>query len=89
MMTQIANRTSKRGIQPNLASAFAAATLDLGFPPGRVAPLLAMALLPCFISNAVEGAEQQPEILQDVPVDELEYQGAPRRRSLRAAALRV
>ncbi|PRQ08003.1 citrate/2-methylcitrate synthase [Enhygromyxa salina] len=86
MWAQIAELSRTRGVEPNIASAFSAAALDLGIPPGRVEPLFAMALLPCFLPNAVEGAEQQPEILREVPREDLEYRGAPRRPSLRAAA---
>ena len=89
MWTRIVEHSRKRGVEPNIASAFSAAALDLGIPPGRVEPLFAMALLPCFLPNAVEGAEQQPAILQDVPREDLEYRGMPRRDSLRALASRT
>jgi citrate synthase len=84
MWTQIVEHSRKRGVEPNIASAFSAAALDLGFLPGRVEALLAMAVLPCLLSNAVEGAEQRPEILRNAPREDLEYRGQVRRDSRRA-----
>jgi len=80
---RIADETRTRGVEPNIASAFTAAALDLGFPPERVEALFVLALLPCFLANAVEGAEQRAEILQEVPGVDLEYRGPARRESSR------
>ncbi|MFO7565328.1 MAG: citrate/2-methylcitrate synthase [Enhygromyxa sp.] len=88
LWTLIAEQTRSRGVEPNIASAFTAAALDLGFPPERVEPLFLLALLPCFLPNAVEGAEQQPEVLQSLPSDDLEYLGHQRRASSRATFAR-
>jgi hypothetical protein len=80
---RMASETRRRGVEPNIASAFTAAALDLGFPPQRVESLFVLALLPCFLSNAVEGAEQKADILREVPSDDLEYRGPARRLSSR------
>lgn len=81
---RMADETRRRGVEPNIASAFTAAALDMGFPAQRVESLFVLALLPCYLSNAVEGAEQQAEILREVPTDDLDYRGPARRRSSRA-----
>jgi citrate synthase len=81
---RMAEETRRRGVEPNIASAFTAAALDLGVPPHRVESLFVLALLPCFLSNAVEGAEQKADILREVPSEDLEYRGPARRTSARA-----
>lgn len=84
LWTRMAEETRLRNVEPNIASAFTAAALDLGFPPERIESLFVLALLPCFLANAVEGAEQQPDILRQVPTEDLQYHGPTRRKSARA-----
>jgi hypothetical protein len=83
---RMAEETRRRGVEPNIASAFTAAALDLGFVPERVESLFVLALLPCFLSNAVEGAEQKADILREVPGEDRRYQGPARRKSGRATS---
>jgi hypothetical protein len=82
--SRLAEYARSRGVEPNIGSAFAAVTLDLGFPVHRIEPLFAMALLFCLLPNAVEGQEQRPPILCEVPHEALVYVGPPRRPSSRA-----
>lgn len=83
---RIVEETRKRSLEPNLASAFAAAILDLGFPAKRAAAAMHLCLLACFLANASEGADQQPEVLQRIPNHNLQYCGPARRPSSRRAS---
>jgi hypothetical protein len=73
---------SERGLEPNIGIAFAAASLDLGFA-GEHVGLLCTALWQLVpVANAAEGAEQAPAILQQLPLETIEYVGpAPRKSS--------
>ncbi|MBZ0121647.1 MAG: hypothetical protein K8H88_31915 [Sandaracinaceae bacterium] len=73
-----------RAVEPNLGGCLAAALLDAGFAPDRIGPLVLALGQHTFLANAVEGAEQSPEILQRFPDEWVEYRGAPRRASPRA-----
>lgn len=79
----VIEETRKRSLEPNLASAFSAAVLDLGFPPNRAAAVMHLCLLACFLGNTVEGVDQHPEQLQRVPSEDLQYCGPARRSSVR------
>ena len=62
----------------------AAILLDLGIPAEKTGAMAWVATQSCFIANAVEGAEQSPDVLRKLPVEALEYVGPAPRRSLRA-----
>jgi hypothetical protein len=76
-------------IRVNQILALAAAMLDVGFTTDQV-PVLTTAMLDlCYYANAVEGAEQRPEMLRRLPVDCVDYVGREARLSPRAAARRT
>lgn len=73
-------------LRPNISIAVGAACLDLGFTP-RQASLLSVALGQTdYLANAVEGAEQAPEVLRELPAQNVRYVGPPARPSPRFAA---
>lgn len=75
---------NERGLRPNIASAFAAVGLDLGFDPKQIGSLGAsVALLGCFLPNAVEEAELQSATLRKIPRRFVRYRGQPPRVSPR------
>ena len=80
-------RKAKR-IEPNFGSAIAAVLLDLGVVPERIGVLVFAIVQHVQLANAVEGAEQAPEILRRLPDECIAYAGAPARESPRAAAAR-
>jgi len=84
--TAIVEETRERSLEPNLASAFSAVVLDLGFPPNRAAAVMHLCLLACFLANTVEGMDQQPEILRSIPSESMQYCGPARRPTSRASS---
>lgn len=81
----IVGQTRREKLEPNLASAFSAAVLDLGFTPDCAASAMHLCLLPSFLANAHEGAAQRPDVLKDMPAQHLDYQGPARRVTTRAS----
>jgi hypothetical protein len=71
---------------PNAAPAFAALCLDLGLTPSQCGTLAAMLGSADFLGNAVEGAEQAPAVLRELPAVAITYQGPDTRRTPRAIA---
>lgn len=68
----------------NIGGASGALLLDRGFSPKQilgVGPILAH---PNYLANAMEGAEQAPAVLRELPADAIDDQTAPKRRSPRA-----
>lgn len=74
-----------RGLEPNVGLALGAACLDLGFPPEQISVLCVAICQTEFLSNAVEGSQQQAPVLRKLPDDRVEYVGTPARESPRAA----
>ena len=74
------------GKPANIAGAVAAACLDLGFAPRQIALLAQVCLSLCFLANAVEAAEQMPEVLRRLPEGSVRYTGPALRPSPRAVA---
>ncbi len=74
------------GAPMNIAAASAAVLLDLGFAVEQIAALGPLLLLPNYLANAVEGAEQRPSILRTLPAAYIEDKTPPPRLSPRAAA---
>lgn len=79
----------QRGVAPNALGALTPILLDLGVPARRVPPFIYALLQPIQLANAVEGAEQAPEILRKLPDDCVEYVGPAPRLSPRAEAARA
>lgn len=75
-----------RGVPMNIAAATAALLLDVGFSPSQIEALGPLLLLPNYLANAVEGAEQAPELLRRLPRDSIEDRTPPPRLSPRAQA---
>ena len=74
-----------KGIEPNYGSAIAAVLLDLGVAPKKIGILVFAIVQHVQLANAVEGADQAPEILRRLPDECITYAGAPPRVSPRAA----
>lgn len=70
----------------NIAAATAAVFLDVGFSPSQIGSLGPVLLLPNYLANAVEGAEQAPLILQRLPTEAIDDQTPSPRLSPRARA---
>lgn len=72
--------------RPNLGGALAAALLDIGCTPEQAhAAACLFGLLP-LLGNALEGSEQAPRILRELPATiAVDYVGAPARTSPRAS----
>jgi citrate synthase len=71
---------------PNAVPAFAALCLDLGLTPSQCGTLAAMLCAADFLGNAVEGAEQAPAVLRELPADAIAYRGPAARSTPRANA---
>lgn len=68
----------------NIGGASGALLLDRGFTPKQilgVGPILAH---PNYLANAMEGAEQAPAVLRELPTNAIDDQTTPERRSPRA-----
>ena len=63
------------GLPANIALPCAGLLLDLGLEGDRLAITIALMLLHTFVANALEGAEQQSEILRCLPSEYIEYVG--------------
>lgn len=68
----------------NIAAATAAVFLDVGFSPSQIGALGPVLLLPNYLANAVEGAEQAPEILRRLPNSAIQDRTPSPRMSPRA-----
>ena len=77
-----------QGPEPNTNLGIAAVTLDLGFEPDEISPLMVFMSQILFIANALEGAQQRSAFLRDMPREHVRYVGAPPRESPRALASR-
>lgn len=84
-----AHLSEQRRISLNFAAALGSILLDLGFSIEQVSPVSAFAVLPNFLANAYEGAEQRPAVLRRLPDAAIEYVGPPARESPRARAARA
>ncbi len=73
-----------RALPRNVASASAAALLDCGFAPRQIGSLIWYYVVPTFMANAVEGAEQACPLLRELPAEAVEYVGPPPRQSGRS-----
>lgn len=76
----------RRGVPMNIAAATAALLLDVGFSPSQIEVLGPLLLLPNYLANAAEGAEQAPEILRRLPSESIEDRTPSPRLSPRAQA---
>ncbi|MGH1345484.1 MAG: hypothetical protein ACRBN8_28225 [Nannocystales bacterium] len=79
-------RLQPRGAPMNIAAATAAVFLDRGFSPAQLGALGPVLLLPNYLANAVEGAEQSPQMLQRLPSETIEDRTPAPRLSPRARA---
>lgn len=73
------------GRQPNMAIGLAAIGLDLGLDRRRLEAILYELLEPQILGNAFEAAALRPAALRALPLDAVQYVGAPPRRSPRAS----
>jgi len=73
-----------RVLPRNVVSASAAALLDCGFTSRQIGLLMWYYFVPTFMANAMEGAEQAPEMLRELPAEAVEYVGPAPRRSGRS-----
>lgn len=80
--------SERRRLSPNFAAALGSLLLDLGFSVEQVSPMAAIAVIPNFLANAHEGAQQSPTVLQRLPDHVIEYVGPAPRESPRAKAAR-
>lgn len=81
-----AHLSERRRLSPNFAAALGSLLLDLGFSIEQVSPMSAIAVIPNFLANAIEGAQQHPAVLQRLPDHAISYVGCPPRESPRARA---
>ena len=80
---------ARKKLPVNIVGAGAALELDLGFAPEQIGVLMTMAASLSFMANAVEGAEQMPELLRKLPLECVEYVGRAPRLTPRAEAKRT
>jgi hypothetical protein len=73
-----------RRSEPNISIAVAAALLDMGVSTTEVAPLVTSLCHHMFFANAVEGAQQAPAVLRQLPAEHVCYVGRPPRVSPRS-----
>ena len=73
-----------KGLRPNIGAAMAPVWLDLGYSPKQAFYMSNFAVQINSMANAFEGAEQQAEILREVPDVDIEYTGPEPRKSPRA-----
>ncbi|MBI4818027.1 MAG: hypothetical protein HY791_17325 [Deltaproteobacteria bacterium] len=72
-----------KDLEPNIAIGAAALMMDMGMSP-KQASLLTLAMVQAsFFGNALEGAEQAPEVLRRLPDEFVTYLGRGPRRSPR------
>ena len=76
----------RRRAPMNVTAATAALLLDIGFSAPQIEALALVVLLPNYLANAVEGAEQAPEILRRLPTETIEDRTPSPRLSPRARA---
>lgn len=77
---------ARKGLPPNIAVGTAAAMMDIGLDADDVTPTgFALMQLPQ-LANALEGAQQRPEVLQSLSRAHIRYVGPPPRRSPKARA---
>ncbi len=74
----------ERATRVNIGGASAAILLDLGFTADAVPWMSLLVLFPSLYANAIEGGEQAPAILRELPADAIDYRGPAPRRSPRA-----
>ncbi|MFI5302491.1 MAG: hypothetical protein ACHREM_30745 [Polyangiales bacterium] len=76
LLVALANEARRaRSLEVNIGGAAAAVVLDLGFEPHEVAPITMMITSNCFLSNAMEGAEQRAPALRELPTSLVRYVG--------------
>jgi hypothetical protein len=74
-----------RHVEPNISSAAAAALLDMGVSVAEIPPLAMFLAHHMFVANAVEGANQAPALLRQLPDECIRYVGHAARISPRAS----
>jgi hypothetical protein len=77
---------AREGLPPNIVIALAALLVDLGLAPHRAGMFFGMIMAPTFAAHALEAADHDGPLLQELPADALEYRGAGARRSPAEAA---
>lgn len=77
---------SSRHLHPNLGLGLAAALLDMGITVAEIGPICTIFCQHMFFANAVEGAQQSPEVLKEIPSNCISYIGKAPRVSPKAQA---
>jgi hypothetical protein len=81
---------ARGGVRPNIVLAVAALFLDLGVAPHRAGMLLGALMAPSFAAHALEAADHDGALLQELPPAAIDYQGtAPRRSPAEVARVRA
>ena len=75
---------AQRKTEPNVGLAVAALLLDMGLSDREIGPLTTTLMQHMFFANAVEGAQDPPAFLRELPEEHLEYVGKAARTSPRA-----
>lgn len=75
---------SLRNVDPNIGLCVAAVLLDLGIKQQDISPLCSAVGQNAYLTNAVEGAAQAPEVLRQIPDDFVSYVGKGPRSSPRS-----
>lgn len=75
-----------KGLKPNASAIISAILLDLDFSPEQANIFMLSFLYSAFLTNALEGANQQPAILRKLPANTTVYRGtspkvSPRKQS--------
>ena len=78
--------SDRRPLPRNAGCAAAAALLDCRLSPRQVGLITWSYVVPTYLANAVEGAEQEAPALQQLPASAVRYDGPPPRVSPAAAA---
>lgn len=74
------------GPPPNIVLALVALMLDLGLAPHRAGMLIGVIMTHTFVAHALEAADDDGPLLQELPRAAIDYQGPPARRSPAEAA---
>jgi hypothetical protein len=73
--------TGRRQLPRNVVCAVAAVLLDCGLTPLQVGLLMWIYVIPAYLANAVEGAQQAAPVLCELPSSCIKYDGPPHRVS--------
>lgn len=84
LASEVESLLAPKGIHINMGAAGAAAMMDLGFSPSQMLALGPYLVYANYLANAVEGAEQAPQLLRRLPESAIEDRTPSPRLSPRA-----